>query len=92
MEISVDQLRVVGAKDDIKDDFSLVSCLIQKLHYTHQEEWDGFLEDHTGTCSLWDKFIEFLTEKNKKAIRSQMRCLSVKSEAGKANSQDGDIG
>ena len=81
----VDQLNVISAEDKIKDDFSLVSCLIQKLDMTHQEEWDSFLVDYTGTRSLWDKFVKFLSDKNKKAIASQMGCMSVKAETATAS-------
>ena len=92
VEISVDQLKVIGAEDNIKDDFSLVSCLIQKFDKLHQEEWDCFLVDYTSTKSLWNKFMEFLRDKNKKAIASQMRCMSVKAESAMASNEPKSMG
>ena len=68
----VDQLKVISAEGKIKDDFSLVSCLIHKLDKTNQEELDSFLEDYTGTSSLWDKFVEFEVRKTRR--QSDLRC------------------
>ena len=39
VERATDQLQVIGAENEIKQDFELVLCLVNKLHFTYQEDW-----------------------------------------------------
>ena len=78
VEKAEDQLEVIGAKDEISNDYELISCLINKLHCSYQEEWDGFLCENKRSYvekNLWEKFIAFLTKKNSVATESKMRCM-----------------
>ena len=78
IEKANDQLRVIGSQVEIKHDYDLVSNLINKLHFTYQEDWDSYMvKNSENDTPVWDMFIEFLEEKNDHAIQSKMRCMTT---------------
>ena len=75
----VDQLRVIGALVSVKEDYELVSSIINKLSEDQQQEWDRYnVDNRNDSRSLWDKFTAFLSQRNDMAIQSKLRHMSSK--------------
>merc|ERR1712101_12870 len=66
-------------------DFDLASLLINKLHFTYQEEWDCYLVKCEDEKTVWERFQDFLEDKNANAIQSKMRFMATKPDGAKSS-------